>query len=152
MVLRMGSGPSDVVLVAGVRVMALGSAARCGQGSESGQDGQDNAGPAAAGGEVQDGAAGTDGEPAGGREQPQPESFRFPAPSLVGGRVGRVGAAVQLQPSGEVGGEGDDLAPDLVGGEPVQGQVGQAAVFGVADPVRPREREVPPAAGPAAVA
>ena len=116
MPLGVGSGPSDVVRLAGVRVVALGSAAGFGQGSESGQDGQDNAGPTAARGEVQDGAAGADGEPAGGREQPQPEAFRFPAPGLVPGGVGGVRAAEQLKPSGEVGGEGDHLAPDLVRG------------------------------------
>ena len=40
-------------------------------------------------------------------------------------------------------GQGDDLAPDLVLGVAVQGQVAQAGVFGGADPVL--------AAGPAAV-
>ena len=88
-VLGMGSGPSDVVRLAGVRVVALGSAARCGQGSESGQDGQDNAGPTSAGGQVQHGASGTDGEPADGREQPRAEPFRFPASGLVGAAPSR---------------------------------------------------------------
>ena len=69
MVLGVGSGPSDVVLVAGLGVVVLGSAAGRREGAEAGQDGQDDAGPAAAGGEVQDGAAGADGEPAGGGEQ-----------------------------------------------------------------------------------
>ena len=80
MMLGVGSGPSDVVLVAGVWVVALRSAAGCGEGSQAGEDGQDDAGPAAVGGEVQDGAAGADGEPAGGGEQAKAEAFRFPEP------------------------------------------------------------------------
>ena len=69
MVLGMGSGPSDVVLVAGLKVVALGSAAGFGEGSESGQDGQDNVGPTSACGQVQDRSSGADREPARGGEQ-----------------------------------------------------------------------------------
>lgn len=78
-------------------MVALGSTARCGECVESGDDGQDDAGPTTAGGEVQDGASGADGETAGGGQQAQPEWFRFPAPGLVRGGVGGVGAAEQLQ-------------------------------------------------------
>ena len=77
MPLGVGSGPSDVVRLAGVRVVALGSAAGFGQGAESGEDGQNEAGPATARSEVHVTAAGADGKPAGGREQSQPEAFRF---------------------------------------------------------------------------
>jgi hypothetical protein len=40
-----------------------------------------------------------------------------------------------LHPGGQLGGEGDDGAPDLVLGEAVQGQVGQPGVLGEPDPV-----------------
>ena len=54
------------------------------------------------------------------------------------------GQGEHLHPCGQLTGQGDDGAPDLVLGEVVQWQVGQAGVFGVADPVF--------AAGPPAVA
>src|SRR5690606_10856353 len=50
----------------------------------------------------------------------------------------------RLHPGEEFAGQGDEFAPDLVLGEMVQGQVGQAGVLGAADAVF--------AAGPAAVA
>ncbi len=64
----------------------------------------------------------------GGGEQAQPQAFGFPA----------AGGAVQgehLHPGQQFAGQGDDLAPDLVLGEAVQGQVAQAGVLGAADAV-----------------
>lgn len=83
-------------------------------------------------------ASGGAGEPAGDGEQPQSQAFGFP-PS---GRV--VVQGEHLEPGGELAGKADDGAPDLVLGGVVQGEVGQAGVFGVADAVF--------AAGPPAMA
>jgi len=55
-----------------------------------------------------------------------------------------VGQCEHLHPCGELDGEGDDGAPDLILGEVVQWQVVQPGVFRDADAVL--------AAGPAAVA
>lgn len=57
------------------------------------------------------------------------ESLGFPPP------CGWVGPGDGLGPDQQVHGEGDDLEPDLVLGEPVEGQVAQAGDFEVADPV-----------------
>ena len=73
----------------------------------------------------------------GDGEDPVAEPFRFPPSGLVAGE------GEQLHPGGEFGGEADQGAPDPVLVEVVQRQVGQAGVFGVADPVL--------GAGPAAV-
>ena len=63
-------------------------------------------------------------DPAGHGEQPQPEPFRLPPPGRGGGWEREC-----LSPDQQVGGKGDDLQPDLVGGEAVVGQVGQTGVF-----------------------
>ena len=68
-------------------------------------------------------------EPPGDGEQPEPEPFGFPPAGLVPGE------GEQLHPGGELAGQGDDGAPDLVLGEAVQRQVGQPGVLGGADPV-----------------
>ncbi len=68
-------------------------------------------------------------QPGGGAEQSQPESFGFPPAGLV------VGEGEQLHPGDELTGERDHGAPELVLGEAVQRQVGQAGVLGGADPV-----------------
>jgi hypothetical protein len=79
-----------------------------------------------------DGVAGRD------RQQSQPEPFVFPP---AGGLPGR---GQDLHPGGQVPGEGDEGAPDLVLGEVVQRQVGRPGVFGGSDAVL--------GPGPAAVA
>jgi hypothetical protein len=85
--------------------------------------------PGGVGGQVQGGGAGGDGDPPGDGEQPQPEPFRLPAAGVVAGQ------GEGLHPGGELAGEGDQGAPDLVLGEVVQGQVGQAGVLRGADAV-----------------
>ena len=63
------------------------------------------------------------GAPAGDGEQPQAEPFRFPAAGRVSGQ------GEGLQPGDQFDGERDDGAPDLVLGEVVQRQIGQAGVL-----------------------
>jgi hypothetical protein len=58
-----------------------------------------------------------------------PEPFRFPAPGFV------LGVGEQARPGGDLVGEGDDLGPDPVLIEAVQGQVAETGVFRVADAV-----------------
>ena len=120
-------------LVAG---MVSGWSAGC-EGLQAGDRGGDLAGPGPAGGEAEPQAAAAADEAPGAGEDPQPQPFGFPA----------AGGAVQgehLHPGEQFAGQGDDLAPDLVLGEAVQGEVAQAGVLGAADPVL--------APGPAAVA
>ena len=74
-------------------------------------------------------AAGVD-DPAGDGEEPEPEAFGFPSAGGLGRRPGQ-----GLGPGQEVGGERDDLQPDLVLGEAVEGQVAQAGVLEAADAV-----------------
>ena len=62
-------------------------------------------------------------------EQPQPQAFGFPAAGLG------VGQGEELAPGGQVQGELDQGAPQLVLGEAVQGQIREAGVFGDPDPV-----------------
>src|SRR3954468_23809836 len=71
-------------------------------------------------------AAGVSG---GNGEQPQPQSLGFPAAGLVSGQ------GQGLHPGGQVSGERHQGAPDLVGGEVVQRQVGQPGVLGAPDAV-----------------
>ena len=66
------------------------------------------------------------GEGGGDGEDPVAEPFGFPPSGVVAGE------AEELHPGGELGGESDQRAV-LV--EVVQGEVGQAGVLGVADPV-----------------
>jgi len=72
-----------------------------------------------------DTVAGKETEPPGrgDSEQPQPQAFGFPAASGV------VGQGEHLHPGGDLYGEGDDGAPNLVRGEAVQRQVRQAGVL-----------------------
>lgn len=80
-------------------------------------------------GEVQGYSAGSAGECGGDGEQPVSEAFGFPPAGFV------VGEGEELHPGGQVDSERDDGAPDLVGGEAVQGEVGQAGVLADPDPV-----------------
>jgi hypothetical protein len=73
----------------------------------------------------------------GGGEDPQPQASGFPA----AGRAGE-GEGEHLRPGQEFAGQRDDLAPDLVGGEPAEGRLRR--------PVSLAQRIL--AAGPAAVA
>jgi hypothetical protein len=100
-----------------------------GQGVESAEAVEDQAGERRRSGEVQHGAPAGGREASGDREQPQAEALGFPAASRM------VGEGEDLHPGDQVTGEGDDGAPDLVLGEVVQRQVGQPAVLGAADPV-----------------
>ena len=62
-------------------------------------------------------------------KQPGPEFLWFPAPGL------RAGERDHLGPGHDLGGEHDQMAPEFVAGEGLQGQVRQSGVFGIADPV-----------------
>jgi len=86
-------------------------------------------GPRCVSGQAQPAAPAVVGDTSGDREQPQAQSFGFP-PSC-----GVVGEGEQLQPGGELEGQGHDGEPDPVLIEVVQWQVAQAAVFGDADAV-----------------
>jgi hypothetical protein len=57
---------------------------------------------------------------------PQPQALGFPS-------AGGAGEGEELGPGDEVAGQGDELAPDLVLREAVQGQAAQAGVLGAAD-------------------
>jgi len=85
--------------------------------------------------EAQPQAAAAAGEPARDGEQARPESFGFPAASGAG-------QGERLGPGQQLAGPRDDLARRLVLREPLQRQVPQPGVLGVADAVL--------AAGPAA--
>jgi hypothetical protein len=115
-------------------MVPAGSAGR--QGLQPSDGGGDLAGPRPACGESEPQAAAAADEASGGGEQAQPEPFRLPA-------AGGAGQGEHLGPGQELAGQGGDLAPQLVLGEALQGQVPQPGVLGAADPVL--------AAGPAAV-
>jgi hypothetical protein len=72
-------------------------------------------------------AAAADEAPGHG-EQAQARPFEFPA-------AGGPGEGEHGHPGEQFAGQGDDLAPDLVLGVAVQGQVAQAGVLGGADAV-----------------
>jgi hypothetical protein len=72
--------------------------------------------------------AAASGEPAGDSEQAQAEPFRFPA-------AGGPGQGEQLSPGQQLAGQSGDVAPQLVLGEALEGQVPQAGVLRAADPV-----------------
>jgi hypothetical protein len=68
-------------------------------------------------------------EASGNGEQSQAQPLWLPPPGGVAGE------GEGLHPGDKVGGEGGDRAPDLVGGEVVQREVGQPAVLQAADAV-----------------
>ena len=86
-------------------------------------------GPGCFRGEVEDHPAPGAVEGGWDGEQPVAEPFGFPAAGVV------TGQSEQLHPGGQVDGEGDDGAPDLVLSEVVQRQVGQSGVLGHPDAV-----------------
>ena len=88
-------------------------------------------------GQVQPDASRAAGDGPGYGEQLQAEPFWFPAAGSGAGQC------EHLHPGGQLGGQLGDGDPDLVVREPGPGQVAQAGVLGVADPVL--------AAGPVAV-
>lgn len=85
--------------------------------------------PGCVGGQVQGASSGSGDQMPGDGEQAQPQSFGFPASGLV------ISQRQQLHPGGDLTGQSHDRAVDLVLGEVVQREVGQAAVFGGADAV-----------------
>jgi hypothetical protein len=68
-------------------------------------------------------------QPRGGGEEPQPGPFGFPPAGLA------VGEGKQLHPGGELAGHGDQGAPQLILGEPMERQVPQPGVLRDPDPV-----------------
>ena len=97
-------------------------------GLKAGDGGGDVGGPGPVFGEAQAEPATAPGEPSGDGEQAQAEPFRFPA-------AGGPGQGEQLRPGQQFAGQGHDLAPDLVLGEALEGEVAQPGVLGVADAV-----------------
>ena len=106
-----------------------GSGGWCREVSESADAVDDQLGPAGSVAEVDDGAAGSSGEGRGDGVEPVAEPFRFPAAGFMTGQGQHRAPGLQL------GGQGDDLAPDPILVEPVQREVGQACVFRDPDPV-----------------
>jgi hypothetical protein len=100
-----------------------------GQGVESAEAVEDQAGERRRSSQVQPGAPAGGCETSGDREQPMAEALGFPA----AGRM--VGEGEGLHPGDQIAGQGDDRAPDLVGVEVVQRQVGKPTVLGAADAV-----------------
>ena len=99
-----------------------------GEGLQPGDRGSYLPGPGPAGGEAEPQAAAAADETPGAGEDPQPQPFRFPP-------AGRAVQGEHRHPGQQLAGQGDDLAPDLVLGEAVQGEVAQPGVLGAADPV-----------------
>jgi hypothetical protein len=82
-----------------------------GQGVESAEAVEDQAGERRRSGQVQPGAPAGGREASGDREQPMAEALGFPAASRM------VGEGEDLHPGDQIAGQGDDRAPDLVGPE-----------------------------------
>lgn len=123
---RVGGGPGPWV---GFLVAGTGSCWSAGVREllEAGDRGGELTGPVPRRVQPQCQPAPAAGDAPGNGEQVQPES------SVLGGPVLAV-QGQQLQPCEQVGGEGDDLAPDGVLVHRVQRQAGKAGVFGAADP------------------
>ena len=121
------------------RLVGSGSGARSGavQDGQGGEGADEEGDPGVVAGVAEPLLASAAGEGCGDGVESVAEPFGFPAAGVG------VGEGEELHPGGQLGGEGDDGAPDLVLGEAVQGQVRQAGVFGEPDPVL--------AEGPAAV-
>jgi hypothetical protein len=85
-------------------------------------------GPGPVCGHAQPQAAAAADQAPGDGEDPQPQPSRFPA-------AGRAVKGEHLHPGQQLAGQRDDLAPDLVLGEAVQGQVAKPGVLGAPDPV-----------------
>jgi hypothetical protein len=96
---------------------------------QAGDGGGDLGGPGPVFSEAEPQAPAAAGETSGDGEDTQAEPFRFPA---AGGGAGQ---GEQLGPGEKLAGQGDDLAPELVLGEAMQGQVPQPGVLRAADPV-----------------
>ena len=111
------------------RVEARGSGGGCREASWSLETVDDQLGPARLLGEVEDDAPGSSGQSRGDGVEPVAEPFRFPTAGFMPGQREHPAPGLQL------GGQRDDLAPDPILVEPVQGQVGQAGVFRDPDPV-----------------
>jgi hypothetical protein len=85
---------------------------------------EDQLRPRCVSGQMQDGAPCGAGDASGDGEDPQPQPFRFP-PARP-----HAGEGEHLHPRGQLAGQGDDGAPDLVLREAVQRQVRQLGVLG----------------------
>ena len=94
---------------------------------QAGGCGGDLGGPGPALGEAEPQVAAAADEAPGDREQAQPEAFGLPA-------AGGAGQGEHLGPGQQLAGQGGDLAPQLVLGEALEGQVAQPGVLGAADP------------------
>jgi hypothetical protein len=110
---RVGGVPRPLVVSFPGRSGGCGCSAG-GQGLQAGDGGGDVVGPGPALGEAQAQAAAAAHDPAGGGEQAQAEPFGFPA-------AGGPGQGEQLRPGQQFAGQGDDLAPELVLGEALEG-------------------------------
>jgi hypothetical protein len=81
-----------------------------------------------AGGQAQPQPAAAAHQPPGDGGQPQSQPLGFPP-------AGGPSQGEHLHPGEQLAGQRGDLAPDLVLGEPVEGEVAQAGVLGGLDPV-----------------
>jgi hypothetical protein len=116
-------------LLPGRRVCPGWSADR--EGLQAGDRGGEIPGPRPSPGQSQSQpqAAAAAGKASRGGEEPQAQPFRFSAAGLPG-------ESEHLGPGQESAGEGDDLAPELVLGEAIEGAGPlQPSVLGAADPV-----------------
>jgi hypothetical protein len=108
-----------------VGAAGLGSAG--GEAGESGECGGEVGCPGPCGVDAEPDPAAAPGPPPRGRREPGPQFLRLPP---AGGAV----EGEQLGPGEQVGGQGDELAPQLVLGEAAEREVAQAGVLGAADP------------------
>jgi len=100
------------------------------EGLRAGDGGGDLGGPGPNGGDAQPQPAPAAGDAPGRGDQAQPQPLGFPG-AAAAAWVPRRGRAVEgehLRPGGQFGGHCDELAPDLVLSEAVQGQVAQPGV------------------------
>ena len=98
------------------------------EGLQAGDRGGELAGPGPSFGEPEPQAAAAAHEASCDGEQAQAQPFGFPA-------AGGPGQGEHLGPGQQLAGQGDDLAPDLVLGEALEGKVPQPGVLRAADPV-----------------
>ena len=98
------------------------------EGLPAGDRGGDLGGPGPSAGDLEAEATSAADKAPGWAEEAEAEPFGFPAAG--GAREGE-----HLRPREQFAGQGDDLGPDLVLAETVQGKVPQAGVLGAPDAV-----------------
>src|SRR4051812_19043379 len=98
-------------------------------GVESGPSGLDEGVPGPAAEQSEPLSASAADDASGDGQEPEAEAFGFPAP------CGLVVPGERLGPDQQISCEGDDLQPDLILSEAVEGQVPQTGVLQPADPV-----------------